>query len=103
MTGELKVTPDRLISASSDFSRHDQKTRSITQQMMSLVNGLTGKWEGDDQRVYCSKFKGLQGDMDQIHAKIAEHSKDLQEMARNYQQTVQGNVSSFNGLKTDYI
>lgn len=103
MTGTLKVTPDRLISASMDFRRHDRTVQTCTQQMMSIVNSLTGAWEGQAQQAYVSKFRGLQDDMQRIHSKISEHSTDLEQMARNYIQAENRNTQSFGVLKDDYV
>ncbi len=103
MTGTLKVTPDRLISASGDFKRHDSRVVSITTQMMNIVNSLNGCWEGQAQQAYVSKFRSLQNDMSRIHAKISEHSTDLNEMARNYIQSENKNTNSFSGLKSNFL
>ncbi len=103
MTGTLKVTPDRLISASADFKRHDSRVVALTQQMMNIVNSLNGCWEGQAQMTYCNKFKSLQDDMSRMHSKISEHATDLEEMARHYIQSESKNIQSFGGLNSHFI
>lgn len=103
MTGTLKVTPDRLISASQDFARHDGLVNGVSQQMMGIVKSLNGCWEGDAQRTFVTKFNSLQDDMDKIHALIHEHSTDLEQMGRNYQTSEAKNTQNISGLPGSYL
>ena len=40
MEGILKVTPEKLIQASNEFSQTGKTISSLTSEMMSIVNGL---------------------------------------------------------------
>ncbi len=84
MEGQLKVTPEELQNASSEFSGIDKTVVSTTQEMMTLVKNLTSAWEGESSQAYINKFNELEDDMQKIHAKIEEHVQDLAEMATVY-------------------
>ncbi len=103
MTGTLKVTPEKLISTSTEFKNQGSKIRTLTQQMLQIVNSLSSSWEGEAQKAYSTRFKALDGDMAQIQVKINEHVSDLNEMAQTYKQAESTNAQNISGLSSDYI
>lgn len=103
MTGTLKVTPEKLISTSNEFKSQGTRIRSLTQQMLQIVNSLNSSWEGEAQRAYSTRFKALDGDMAQIQLKIIEHVTDLNDMAQTYKQAESANTQNISGLSSDYI
>lgn len=103
MTGNLRVTPEKLISMSQQFQTSDNNVNNLTRNMMDIVSQLNSTWAGDAATGYYTKLKGLQGDMDKLHKMIQEHTTDLQEMARTYQAAEQANVQTASALKTNEI
>ena len=87
MQGQLKVTPEELRAASSEFAAADGKVTNITSEMMALVTSLTSSWEGEASQAYINRFRTLEDSMQKIHNKILEHTNDLEEMARIYSET----------------
>ena len=85
MEGQIKVTPEELRTASGEFASVDSKVSNITQEMMTLVTSLASNWEGEASQAYINKFRELDDDMARIHAKIQEHTTDLDEMAKVYE------------------
>ncbi|MCI9102645.1 MAG: WXG100 family type VII secretion target [Lachnospiraceae bacterium] len=103
MEGQLRVNPQDLINTSTDFSSRGQTVNSLTQEMLSLVSGLSGIWEGDAAGAYTKQFSALSGDISQINNKIKEHVDDLQEMARGYQSAEDSNTSDNTSMPSDLI
>lgn len=103
ISGTLRVDPDKLISAADAFKSQGNTIQNLTQQMLQTVTSLNGSWEGEAQNSYFTRFKALEGDMNQIQQKINEHVSDLQEMAQIYKGTESGNAGNISGLATDYI
>lgn len=103
MTGNLRVTPEKLISASSQFQTSDTNVNNLTQNMLDIVSQLSSTWAGDAATGYYNKLKGLQQDMQKLHKMIQEHTTDLQDMARTYQTAEQANVQTASALKTNEI
>lgn len=85
MEGQIKVTPEELRTASGEFASADSKISNLTQEMMTLVTSLASNWEGEASQAYINRFRELDDDMSRIHAKIQEHSTDLDEMARVFE------------------
>lgn len=103
MEGTLKVTPEKLIAASGEFGSIDTQVVSITDEMNNLVNSMKGAWIGEAAEAFTAKFNELNDDMAKIHKKINEHSKDLAEMAKMYQDAEAANIDTGNGLPGDVI
>lgn len=103
MTGNLRVTPEKMISVSGQFGQSDSKVNSLTQSMMDIVNQLNSTWAGEAATGYYTKLKGLDGDMQKLHRMIQEHTTDLQDMARTYQEAEKANLQTANALKTNEI
>lgn len=103
MEGTLKVTPEKLRATATELSSEGQTVSSQTQQMMSLVTGLSSSWQGDASNTYINKFKQLEDDINKINAMIQEHVRDLNDMAANYSTAEQRNQEAGNVLRGDVI
>lgn len=103
MTGQLLVTPEQLISTSNEFSSTNTQVKTITNQMLEIIKGMSATWEGEANTAYLNKFNQLSDDMDKIYRMINEHVEDLQEMAANYQQAENTNIETAGALAGDVI
>ena len=103
ISGNLKVTPQQLKNASSQFQQSGNTVNTLTQQMMDIVNQLNPTWAGEAATGYYNKLKGLQGDMTKLHKMIDEHVTDLVEMANVYERAEAANVQTAGALKTNQI
>lgn len=103
MEGQIKVNPQDLINTSTDFSSKGNTVSKLTQEMLTLVSGLTGSWEGDASGAYTKKFAELSGDITQINNKIKEHVEDLQEMAKKYQAAEDSNTQANSSMSSNLI
>ena len=103
MQGILKVTPEKLSQASSEFGTAANQVNQITQQMLQIVRSTNSTWQGEAANAYTQKFNALDEDMQQIFRMITEHSTDLQEMATQYQQAEQANMELGESMKTNVI
>ena len=103
MDGILKVTPEKLLNSSEEFGSEATQMRSLTDEMMSLINSLSGIWIGDAQNAYSTKFSSLQTDMDKLYRMVVEHSNDLSQMAGSYAQAESTNVETGSSLNSGVI
>ncbi|MCR5502627.1 MAG: WXG100 family type VII secretion target [Lachnospiraceae bacterium] len=103
MDGILKVTPEKLISSSEEFSACGNQVKALTSEMMELVQGLSAIWQGEASSAFKSRFATLQTDMDKLYRMVAEHSKDLGEMAASYLQAESGSTEQSNGMRTGVV
>lgn len=103
MEGILKVSPEQLTSAATEFSACGTTVRNITAAMTDIVTGLSSAWAGEDATAYVAKFNGLQDDIGRMHAMIQEHVTDLNEMAKIYVGATESNVTEIEALSSDVI
>ena len=47
MNTMLKVTPEKLIEAAGDFQNTEANVRSLTEEMISIVDSLKPVWQGE--------------------------------------------------------
>ena len=102
MEGQIKVTAQELLNASSDFEARNSSV-NITAQMLSLARNLSSQWEGEAATAYINKFNELEDDMQLISKKITEHVTDLQEMASIYENAEKLAQESGSGLNAQLI
>lgn len=103
MEGMLKVTPEKLLETASEFQGAGSKIKSLTQEMIGLVQGLKGVWQGEAAQIYIGRFHALQSDMDKMYSMMKEHVSDLQEMARQYQTAEAAGIEEGSALAANIL
>lgn len=103
MEGILKVTPEKLLQTSGDFSSLGSQMKNLTGEMLSLIKGLNGIWQGEAATAYGNKFDSLAPDMEKLYRMVQEHVQDLQEMARQYQNAESESMQQGSGLDSHII
>lgn len=103
MEGILKVTPEKLIQTSGDFSGIGTQMKNLTGEMLEQVQSMKGIWQGEAASAYGDKFHSLQSDMDRLYRMVQEHVNDLQEMAAHYQKAEEGSTRQGAGLNANII
>lgn len=103
MEGILKVNSQQLAQTASEFGSKAGAVGNLTTEMTNLVTGLVSAWEGEASNAYITKFKGLEDDIQMLVKMIQEHSTDLQEMARAYEEAENQNIEEISTLSSDVI
>ncbi len=103
MEGIIKVSPQLLTNTAAEFSNQGAAVNTLTNEMMTMITGLSATWEGDAATTYISKFKGLEDDIQKMIRMIQEHSTDLEEMSRIYAKSNAENAEEANSLSSDVI
>lgn len=103
MTGIIKVSPERLIQASSEFSSQGTNIANLTNEMVNLATALSSAWEGEASNAYINKFKSLESDIQVLNRMIQEHTNDLQQMAELYISTENANIDDASALASGII
>ncbi|MBQ4569189.1 MAG: WXG100 family type VII secretion target [Ruminococcus sp.] len=103
MTGTIMVSPDRLISASQEFSTQGSTMAAITSEMLNIVASLSSVWEGDAGTTYMARFRSLEADIQTLNRMVQEHVNDLQQMANIYTTAEQQNTDDAAALVSGII
>ena len=102
MQGNILVTTQELMNASSEFQARNTAINDVTGQMLTLARGLNSQWEGESATAFINRFNELEDDMQMINKMITEHVNDLQEMAATYEKAEQ-QVASVTQVNTNLI
>lgn len=96
MNTMLKVTPEKLIEAAGDFQNTEAKVRSLTEEMISVVDSLKPVWQGEAATGFANRFAALSDDMNKLYALIRKHSESLTDIANEYRQAEadSGNITA---------
>lgn len=100
LTGLLKVTPAQLNSYAGTFDNSAIEVQNLTNHMLDTAFDLCVRWEGGASEMYYGKFRTLEDDMRKMFRMMREHSEDLKQMAKNYENAENTNISTFEGLGT---
>lgn len=99
----IKVDTQTLVNAAGEFNQQGTQIASLTSEMMTLVKGLAGQWEGETSQVYINQFSQLDDDIQRMSNKITEFVDDLISIANVYNTFEQVNTEAAAGLETDVI
>ncbi len=99
--GILKVTPEKLSQAASEFSNSGKNINAMTIEMMSIVDSLKSIWQGNAASDFTGRFNGLRDDIERINRIIEEHVNDLNQMAIEYQNAEEQSVEESAKLVSD--
>ncbi|MBE5881916.1 MAG: WXG100 family type VII secretion target [Lachnospiraceae bacterium] len=103
MASSILVTPEKLITTAQEFSQKGTQVNTLTREMLQIVNAMSAAWTGEASMAYSKQFNALDDDMTKMYRMITEHSTDLQDMARAYQDAEKTNIQSANALPKDVI
>lgn len=101
MENVLKVTPEKLIEAAEEFETSGQKVRSITEEMISIVEGFKPVWQGEAATGFSNRFASLGDDMNRMYMMIKSHADDLIQMANEYRSAEEESLQNAMSLATE--
>ena len=58
MAAVLKVSPEKLNQAATEFANSGKNISSMTSEMMSIVDSLKSIWQGSAATEYSGRFNG---------------------------------------------
>ncbi len=84
MNNILKVTPEKLIETAGRFQETESNVRTITQEMITIVDSFKPVWQGEAATGFSNRFAALSDDMNRLYALIRKHADNLTQMAEEY-------------------
>ena len=102
ITKALKITEiSELRTEASNFRNHAQDLQKKTQEMINIVQNTQSVWHGDARTKYATQFDGLQDDMQKLFTTCDEYGSDLEQIATNYENAENDNITKASALKAD--
>ena len=103
MDAVLKVTPEKLIETATEFQNTEAGIRSLTQEMISIVDSFKPIWQGEAATGFANRFASLSDDMEKLYAIIRKHADNLTEMANEYRLAEEESSNLAAGLATEAV
>ena len=103
MAVTFKVETTKLLDTATRFQQSANTWNSTISQMINLVNSTGCQWCGSAADTYRRRFAQHDQDRRDIQSLINEHISDLQQIARNYQQTESNIAGAANQLRTNVV
>lgn len=99
----LKVTPEKLIETAGEFQNTEASIRSLTEEMIAIVDSFKPIWQGEAATGFANRFASLSDDMNRLYAMIRKHADDLTEMANEYRQAESESSQIADSLVTEAV
>ena len=99
----LKVTPEKLIETAGEFQNTEANIRSLTEEMIAIVDSFKPVWQGEAATGFANRFASLSDDMNRLYAMIRKHADDLTEMANEYRQAESESSQIADSLVTEAV
>lgn len=86
MEERLLVTSEELLTTAGAFLKKAEEVKSLSDEMISKTTEVLYKrWTGEASEKYREKFLNLQSNMNRINDMIREYVRDLDTVARRYE------------------
>ena len=99
----IRVTPEMLISASSDVSQATSRMKSASPEMSEVAQRTASYWAGDAAELHRTLLKEQLPKLDAVISHFVEHADRLGQMAANYSGASQSAKAAVEGLPSDVI
>lgn len=87
MATTIKVTPQELLTASTQISGLADEYKSEYEALFGDVVAMKGKWDGQDNQTYTDRVEGFRDDFTNMYNLMIQYSDYLKETGNAYQQT----------------
>lgn len=101
MADTILVTPEELKNTAEEFRGIGSEARNLTQQMVSIINGLGSIYEGESATAFNNQFHKLDGDMETMHNNVTKQANHLNEIADKFSSEENKNVDESTGLPSN--
>ena len=99
----FKVNPADLQASADVVEKKVNAMKNLFSDMINRVNSTANYWEGDAADKYRKEFKAESPEFDEAFARMAEHARDLYNIASLYTQTEQKVTDIAGELPVDVI
>jgi len=80
----IKASPQALHSGAAQVQKTVESMRTRFSNIEEAVNRSSGYWQGDAADAHREAYQEMKGTVDEILARLIEHTGDLKAMAQTY-------------------
>ncbi|MEI6179194.1 MAG: WXG100 family type VII secretion target [Chloroflexales bacterium] len=86
MSGRIKVTPEQMRSAASQFKSSSQQSNDMVNRLTQQMSGMQPEWEGMSSQKFFQDFQQWKGSMTQFVTLLNEIGVQLEAIATRFEQ-----------------
>lgn len=86
MSGRIKVTPEQIRSAASQFKSSSQQSNDMVVRLTQQMNGMQSEWEGMSSQKFYQDFQQWKGTMTQFVTLLNDIGGQLDAIATRFAQ-----------------
>ncbi len=102
MNGFMVVDTNKLNAAANELMAKAAQLASLAEDLANKANQLA-QWEGDASNAYVRKLYAERQDVVDCMNMVRKRSRELMELARNYNKAERENTGDANALRTDVV
>lgn len=99
----IRVTPEMLISASTDVSQATSRMNSASSEMSEVAQRTASYWAGDAAELHRTLLKEQLPKLETVISHFVEHADRLGQIAANYSGASQAAKTAVEELPSDVI
>lgn len=99
----LKVTPETLVSMSSDIEKKISDLQKLFQEIHTDISRTRSFWEGEAGDQHRTQYEDMKGDIDETIKRLKDRPVSLLQMANLYKETEVKVTGAAQMLQADVI
>lgn len=80
----LKVTPENLLVKAQETTRNISKLKTVFSNLAGIIARTNSYWLGEAGDLHRKLYQEEKDNIEQMFARLSEHPRDLEQIARTY-------------------
>lgn len=84
MADLIKIEPERIKEIAARFTASSQESIALSRELRSLIDGITGEWEGKSQERFYSSYKDAHVQLESVSTVLKDVGDELKAIAERF-------------------
>lgn len=84
MADLIKIEPERIKEIAARFTASSQESIALSRELKSLIDGITGEWEGKSQERFYSSYKDAHVQLESVSTVLKDVGDELKAIAERF-------------------
>ncbi|MBB6020894.1 WXG100 family type VII secretion target [Paenibacillus sp. JGP012] len=84
MADRIKIEPERIKEIATRFLASSQENIALSRELKSLIDGITGEWEGKSQERFYSSYKDAHVQLESVSTVLKDVGDELNAIAERF-------------------
>lgn len=84
MADRIKIEPERIKEIATRFLASSQESIALSRELKSLIDGITGEWEGKSQERFYSSYKDAHAQLESVSTVLKDVGDELKAISERF-------------------